>query len=107
MSIDIDMAATTKLLGQWSAFENNGKALSEGVFTQTFTDDGKLICVIRDGDEITILNCEYHVAEDEIIIDGPKEYANPNHVRMRFWFDEAGHLVMDDRQGVRSIFNRV
>lgn len=107
MSIDTNLTAAARLLGRWSTVENSGKMLPEGVFTQLFTDDGKLACIIQDGDETTVLNCQYQVSGDEIIIDGPKEYANPNHVRMRFWFDEAGHLVTDDRQGVRSRFSRV
>ncbi len=107
MSINENKFAVKRLLGQWSAIENRGQVLTNGVLMQTFTDDGKLICVIQDGDEATTLNCEYYVAGEELVIDGPKEYANPNHVRLQFWFDGAGDLMTDDGEGGRSRFRRV
>lgn len=100
-------AAEEKLLGSWSAFENRRQIIPDGVLTMTFIPDGKLITVIRDGEEASVLNHEYAVSGDELILDGPKEYANPNHVRSKFWFDSAGNLVMQDRQGITSRYKPV
>jgi hypothetical protein len=103
---DSDENAGGRLLGIWNLVENSSNVIPDRVLTMTFTPDGKLVSVIRDGNESSFFHHEYSVCGDEITTIGPEEYENPNHVRSKFWFDEAGNLIMDDR-GIRSLFRRV
>ncbi len=100
-------ASNEILLGQWGAIESKGRPLDGETLTITFTPEGKLISIIRDGDETVVFNHEYRVSSNELFLRWLHERANQNESRLRFWIDEAGNLVWEEGQNGISRFKRL
>ncbi len=101
-----EIIAIERLLGQWSLFMSDEQPVSDGVFTMTLTQDGRMVDVIRDGEEVTVFNLEYVVSGDEITTTGPKEYLVPNRTRSKLFLDDAGNLIIKDGR-IENRFKRI
>ena len=67
-----------------------------------FTNDGKLIYSIHEGDRTQVMNLVYEVSGDQIITDQP---SNPRKEVTKFYFEPNGILVLD-YQGEKTRFAR-
>lgn len=85
------------LIGRWRQV---GPAPDES--TMVFTNDGKLIYSVDEGDKTSIVNLVYEVSGDQIITDQP---SNPRKEITKFYFEPNGILVLD-YQGEKRRFAR-
>lgn len=85
------------LIGRWREV---GPAADES--TMVFTNDGKLIYSVHNGDKVQVMNMVYEVSGDQIITDQP---SNPQKEISKFYFEPSGILVVD-HQGEKTRFMR-
>lgn len=81
-----------RFLGRWRLLKVEGDFyVGEGV-TMTFTEDGKLVYVIRQKDSKQIMNLMYRVEGQRLITDQP---SSPKEERTKFSFDADGNLLLE------------
>jgi len=91
------------LIGTWNSDETDGatqKAL--GKVTITFTEDGKLIYDIFEGDKQQRMIMVYKVHDDTIISDQP---SHPQEQRTKYEIENGDTLILDF-EGDKTVFNR-
>jgi hypothetical protein len=78
-------------LGRWRLVKSEGDFyVGEGV-TMTFTEDGKLVYVIRQKGSKQIMNLVYRVDGSRLITDQP---SSPKEESTEFSFDSKGDLLL-------------
>ena len=89
--------ADPTLIGRWRQVGPTNEQSS-----MVFTDDGKLIYSIHEGDKTQVINMVYEVSGDQIITDQP---SHPQKEISKFYFEPSGILVID-HQGEKTRFMR-
>lgn len=86
------------LIGRWRQV---GPTADEST-SMVFTNDGKLIYSIHNGNGTQVINMVYEVSGDEIITDQP---SSPRKEISKFYFEPSGILVID-YEGDKARFTR-
>jgi formylmethanofuran dehydrogenase subunit E len=91
------------LLGIWNSDETDETTRKTlGKVTMTFTEDGKLIYDIFEGDKQQRMNMVYKVHDDTIISDQP---SHPQEQRTKYEIENSDKLILDF-EGNKTVFNR-
>jgi hypothetical protein len=87
------------LIGIWNSDETDETL---GKVTMTFTEDGKLVYDIFEGDKQQRMNMVYKVQGDTIISDQP---SHPQEQRTRYKVENGDKLILGF-EGEKTVFNR-
>jgi hypothetical protein len=93
----------SNLIGIWNSDETDETTQKTlGKVTMTFTEDGKLIYDIVEGDKQQRMNMVYNVQGDTIISDQP---SRPQEQRTHYEIKNSDKLILDF-EGEKTVFNR-
>jgi hypothetical protein len=91
------------LIGIWNSDETDETTQKTlGKVTMTFTEDGKLIYDIFEGDKQQRMNMVYKIQGDTIISDQP---SHPQEQRTKYKIENSNKLILDF-EGEKTVFDR-
>ena len=91
------------LIGTWNSDETDETTQKTlGKVTMVFTEDGKLVYDIFEGDKLQRINMLYKVQDDTIISD---QLSHPQEQRTKYKIENSNKLILDF-EAEKTVFTR-